>query len=168
MVRRSDQQIIVRAGSNSKNGLETVRVNMRKVLLHPVYEEPWLLTKNRSDIRNNSTKLLFDLALVKLETKFTQHLNDGKNYRINTVCLPKARRLNQDYEDVSFTGFGKISDGTFVDELQAADFRLMPYQECNRHKQFSLCAQTLYRLNEAKICAVSLPAIEMFELACTY
>ena len=152
MIIRANGQIRVFAGSNTKKGGHSLKAEMNKLFQHEFYQKPWLF--KHGNFSGGNIKTMFDIGMFKLKSKFAQ-LTDGTHYLINTVCLPQEftseNDLNANYENTSFTGYGKVGEKTHVDELQAADFRVSPHN--SRNCPFMLCAQS--QLNEPHICHVS-------------
>ena len=139
----------VHAGDNKRKGWEKRETN--KWFRHPEYVNPSIppvLGSNQQQIA--LVQSVHDIALVKLEKPFTRHLTDGSVYRINTICLPERRQTNDRPENVSFYGFGQISENTYGDNLRRGTGVLRPESQCSNGKMF--CADTIGRAS--KTCSV--------------
>lgn len=127
-------------------------MNKAKLFKHPYYIDP--IAANMTGQRINITRAIHDIGLVKLFKKFTRHLNDGKHYLINTVCLPKANQTNENIEYATITGFGKRDESSdYPKTLQIGTVRLAPYPICYRLIKKMFC--TYIGANDLRGCSVS-------------
>ena len=79
-------------GSGTQDGIEEI------------FEGQWFKHPDFESDKNEST--LSDIALIRLREPFTKHSTDGTHYTINTICLPDNNRVNINFEQATFFGFG--------------------------------------------------------------
>ena len=122
----------VYAGSNSRG-----KGYMRKVskwIIHEVYKEPSKIASNSE--HHSWISANHDIALVKVQTPFPRHVNDGQSYSLNTICLPGSDKIMNRYEEnATLFGFGLIESGgdfweTTHDKLLKANVVLKPSKYC--------------------------------------
>ena len=73
----------------------------------------------------------WDLGLIKLETPIAPVKKDD-HFLINFICLPKAKVLNNEYEDALVSGFGDYKQGVpeSSPDLLKTTMLISPYKEC--------------------------------------
>ena len=94
---------------------------MTKWIPHPLYVETSNISKLTSykkflkryklpdnEDERNKYKDKFDIALIKVSPPFTRHKNDGRNYQINTICLPERDPNLYSPGNATFFGYGGI------------------------------------------------------------
>ena len=123
-------QIHVIAGSNVRG--EGEHRYMSKWLPHPYYNDT---VRNSSNL-TVTMKGVYDIALIKLESKFTKHLNDGRHYLINTICLPTRDSSAYVPGEATYFGYGTIERSIPVgpwshDLLLKGNVKLRPWGQCN-------------------------------------
>ena len=138
--------VFLRAGSN-KRGVGEKRY-MTKWIAHPIYENASLLAddpKYQAYLRSMDAeddeehreyfKIKWDIALIKVSSPFTRHMNDGVNYVINTICLPDRKPEVYAHGAATFFGFGLVHHWSLVymwrtDYILKGDLTLRGWFEC--------------------------------------
>ena len=134
-----------------------ITTNEFEFIPHPNYEE----RPNETAVEKMNRSTNWDIAVIKLKDEIDFNsfmIDDKRQFRMNTICLPKQESKSEDkfvYKPATFFGWGKVPDNSDPVNLKRGD-TLISQGDIYNGCYYGFCFISSWRPGYVTSCSVSI------------